>query len=258
MAIRLRQGSFCFVDVIDFASWNPSLSYDENAADPNHCQLSQGYEYCLQWIKATATPTTTTSTPSTTISDGITTSCGAFYLVQTNDSCYDIAASYNIALDDLCTWNPALNRDCSGLYPDYYICLGLIGSTTATATTTTTTASSGVSTPTPTQTAMAEDCISFYYLQSGDGCYKIAANNGIALDELYTGIQRAVETLTPTQAGMNGDGCYDIAADNGVTLDNLYSWNPTLNRDCSGLWPDYYIYIPTWLPGYTWDENSSS
>ncbi|KAL4972272.1 hypothetical protein BDW66DRAFT_144586 [Aspergillus desertorum] len=52
---------------------------------------------------------------------------------------------------------------------------------------------------------MAEDCTSFYYVQSGDGCYNIAANNRIALDELYT-------------------------------------WNPALNGDCLGLWPNYYIW----------------
>src|SRR5262245_8907450 len=141
----------------------------------------------------------------------MTTSCGAFYLVKTDDSCYDIAASYDITTDNPYTWNPALNGDCTGLYPDYYICVGLIGSTTTTSTSTTTTAATtttggGVATPTPTQSGMVSGCTSFYDVQSGDGCY-------------------------------------DIAAANGITLDNLYLWNPALNGDCSGLYPDYYICV---------------
>ncbi|KAL4779063.1 hypothetical protein BJX76DRAFT_106069 [Aspergillus varians] len=117
----------------------------------------------------------------------------------------EVAANNEIALDELYTWNPALNGDCSGLWPDYYICVG-VGTTTATTTTTTTTTARAVETPTPTQAGIVSSCKSFYYVQSGDGCY-------------------------------------DIAADNGVTLDNLYSWNPALNGDCSGLWPDYYICV---------------
>ncbi|KAL2807585.1 hypothetical protein BJX63DRAFT_436907 [Aspergillus granulosus] len=201
------------VDMTDFVSRNPSLSYDEDAADPNHCQLKPGYQYCLQLTKATHNNSNQHDNKWTghehgtkwrADSDGMTTNCGAFYLVETGNGCYDIATANNIAIDQLYTWNPALNGDCTGLYPDYYICVGLVGSTTTT--TTTTTASGGVSTPTPTQAGMVSGCTSFYYVQSGDGCYDIAANNGIALD-------------------------------------NMYVWNPALNGDCSGLWPEYYICV---------------
>ncbi|KAB8229898.1 uncharacterized protein BDW43DRAFT_314545 [Aspergillus alliaceus] len=212
------------VDVTDFVSWNPSLSYDEDTDDPNDCQLIPGYQYCLQLTKPTATPTTTTRrtvTSTTTsgqatstgpngqptpllIQDGMTTSCGTFYLVKIDDSCYNITTSYNIAISKLYIWNPALNGDCTGLFPNYYICVGLIGNTTAT--TTTTTSYGGVSTPTPTQAGMVAGCTSFYYVQSGDGCSDIATNNGIALGKLYI-------------------------------------WNPALNEDCSGLWPNYYICV---------------
>ncbi|KAJ5745060.1 hypothetical protein N7520_010242 [Penicillium odoratum] len=279
------------VDVTDFVSWNPSLSYDPDAADPNDCQLKPGYQYCLQLTKNTAIPTTTTATTTTssTTTSGQATSTGPSgqptplpiqVLTSSLSPCYDIA------LDNLYTWNPALNGDCTGLYPDYYICVGLLGSTTATATTTTT--SVEVSTPTPTQAGMVADCTSFYDVQSGDGCSDIAAENGIVLDELYlwnpalngdcsglwpdyyicvgvgsatttstattTTAPGAVATPTPTQSGMvsgcksfyyvqNGDGCYDIAAENGIALNTLYGWNPALNGDCSGLWPDYYLCV---------------
>ncbi|KKK16694.1 hypothetical protein P175DRAFT_0461335 [Aspergillus ochraceoroseus IBT 24754] len=172
----------------------------------------------------TATPTTTTTASRTTaseqaasmvlsgqltplpIQDGMTTSCGAFYLVKTNNSCYDIAASYGIAIVKLYIWNPALNGDCTGLYPNYYICVGLIGNTTTTTTTTTTPTRGEVATPIPTQSGMVSGCTSFHSVQSGDDCY-------------------------------------DITADNGIALGKLYIWNPALNGDCSGLWPDYYICV---------------
>lgn len=136
----------------------------------------------------------------------MTSDCDKFYLVQTNDSCYNIAAANGITLSDFYSWNPALNGDCSGLYPNYNVCVGLLSSTTTTTTKTTTTTTGGVQTPMPTQTGMATDCMKFYLVQSGDGCYNIAAAEGIALSDLY-------------------------------------SWNPALNGDCSGLWPDYYICV---------------
>ncbi|KAL4739532.1 hypothetical protein BDV11DRAFT_169947 [Aspergillus similis] len=152
------------------------------------------------------------STPTPT-QTGMAEDCTSFYHVQSGDGCYNIAANNGIALDELYTWNPALNGDCSGLWPNYYICVGVGTTTTSTTTTTTTTTTTktttttgAVETPTPTQEGMLSGCKSFYYVQ-------------------------------------NGDGCYDIAADNEVTLDNLYSWDPALNWDCSGLWPDYYICV---------------
>jgi hypothetical protein len=34
----------------------------------------------------------------------------------------------------------------------------------------------------------------------------------------------------------SGDGCWQIANDNGISLDNFYAWNPT-NEDCKNLFP---------------------
>jgi hypothetical protein len=71
------------------------------------------------------TPTTTVATTSTTTSgdvvtptptqDGMVSGCNSFYNVVTGDGCWAIANSHGISLDDLYAWNPALNRDCSGL-----------------------------------------------------------------------------------------------------------------------------------------------
>ncbi|KAF7184584.1 hypothetical protein CNMCM7691_005768 [Aspergillus felis] len=191
--------TFYDADVNDFVSWNPSLSYDPD--NPTDCQLQPGYRYCAQLTGATATTTpvtwTTTSTQLATstgpndiptplpIQSGMTTSCNKFYLVQPNDSCYGIAATSNIALPDFYSWNPALNGDCSGLYPDYYVCVGLVSSMTTTTTTTTTGTGGAVATPTPTQAGMVSDCTKFYLVQSGDGCYNIAAAEGVALSDFH-------------------------------------------------------------------------
>jgi hypothetical protein len=45
------------VDILDFVSWNPSLSYD--AANLGNCQLQPGYQYCVQLTVPSATPTIT-------------------------------------------------------------------------------------------------------------------------------------------------------------------------------------------------------
>jgi LysM repeat protein len=78
--------------------------------------------------------------------------------------------------------------------------------TKASSTTNTATASTGVATPTPTQDGIVAGCTAFYYVVSGDGCWA-------------------------------------IANDYGISLDDLYLWNPALNGDCTGLWPTNYICV---------------
>jgi hypothetical protein len=51
--------------------------------------------------------------------------CKVFYYVVADDGCWAIANSYGILLDDFYAWNPAVKTDCSGLWPDYYVCVGI-------------------------------------------------------------------------------------------------------------------------------------
>lgn len=136
----------------------------------------------------------------------MTSNCDKFYLVQPDDGCYDLAAANDIALSDFYSWNPALNGDCSGLYPNYYVCVGVFSSTSTVAPTTITTTTAPNGTPTPTQAGMVSGCKTFYLVQSGDGCY-------------------------------------DIATSYQITLDQFYSYNPAVGDDCSGLWPNYYVCV---------------
>ena len=72
--------------------------------------------------------------------------CERFYLVQSNDNCYDIALEANIALTDFYTWNPAVGTNCSDLKSGEYVCLGTTGPLT-----TITTGTPIPATPSPTQ-----------------------------------------------------------------------------------------------------------
>jgi LysM repeat protein len=134
----------------------------------------------------------------------MTTNCKKFYLVQSGDSCYDIAAANGFSLDNFYSWNPAVGDTCASLFPSYYVCVGLIGSKTAAPTSTVPT--NGVTTPTPTQSGMVRNCKKFYDVKSGDGCAAIASSYGISLSDFY-------------------------------------SWNPAVKTDCSQLWPDYYVCV---------------
>ncbi|GLA57787.1 hypothetical protein AtubIFM55763_003048 [Aspergillus tubingensis] len=74
--------------------------------------------------------TTSASSPSPTQS-GLSSSCDAFYYVKMGDSCRAIVDSYgNFKLNQFYSWNPAVKSDCFGLQPDYYVCIGVTGSTT--------------------------------------------------------------------------------------------------------------------------------
>ncbi|KAJ4417419.1 hypothetical protein N0V82_006186 [Gnomoniopsis sp. IMI 355080] len=137
---------------------------------------------------------------------------------RNGNTCGYKAWIYDVTIAQLITWNPSLKynastpNDCM-LEAGYRYCADGNSSSATAATTTTTTPSSstsgsgsaGVVTPTPTQTGMVSTCSSFYFVQSGDTCY-------------------------------------DIAADNGITLAEFYEWNPAVGDDCATLQAGYYVW----------------
>lgn len=56
--------------------------------------------------------------------------------------------------------------DCSGLWLDTYVCVGVPGTPTT----------RPPATPTPVQDGIASSCSSFYKVQKGDNCQKVVAN----------------------------------------------------------------------------------
>lgn len=154
------------ISTADLISWNPAVKSD--------CTLLLIGDYVCVGTKTSATSTTKTS--STTAGNGISTptpiqtgtvsTCNKFYLVKSGDSCSGIAEANSISTADLISWNPAVKSDCTLLLIDYYVCVGIVGGTTATRTTLTTSTTSsgnGITTPTPTQTGMVSNCRTFHF-----------------------------------------------------------------------------------------------
>lgn len=102
--------------------------------DSNCDGLWPDYSYCVNGVPVASTSTSSTAATTTTASavttptptqTGMASGCTVFYEAKANDGCYDIAAAYGITLDQFYAWNLALNGDCSGLWPDYYYCVGM-------------------------------------------------------------------------------------------------------------------------------------
>ncbi|CAI7639343.1 unnamed protein product [Penicillium manginii] len=144
---------FYDINVDDFVKWNPSLKRD-------NCKLSKGYSYCVSLKNAGSTtlststtessstntavasefqttadepdPTSTEPTPTSTgvetptpTQSGIDSNCTKFYKVVKDDGCYAIAIHNGITPADFHQYNPAVKNDCSELWPDHYVCVGV-------------------------------------------------------------------------------------------------------------------------------------
>jgi LysM repeat protein len=162
-----KYGTFALTD---FYNWNPAVGSDCSG-------LWVGYYVCVGLPSTPTTtnrPTTTTKAPSgpSPTQDGIVSTCKTFYKVASGDTCQKIVDKYGtFSLTDFYNWNPAVGRDCSGLWVGYYVCVGLPSTPTTTQRPTTTTkAPSG---PTPTQDGIISSCNAWYQAKSGDACQKI-------------------------------------------------------------------------------------
>lgn len=170
--------------------------------DMGSCKSSGG-SLTIQDSWEGSTPTSGGPAAPSPTQDGLSSACSDFYQVKSGDGCYNIANDNGISLNDFYSYNPGVGNDCSKLYLDYYVCLGTSGSAPSV-----TTSAPSSSSPSPTQDGLASNCAKFYKVQSGDGCY-------------------------------------DIADDSGISLNDFYSFNPAVGSDCAKLWPDYYVCVGT-------------
>lgn len=85
---------------------------------------------------ATATATggsSATTSPSATVSGAVPTptepgaidTCTVWHYTVSDDTCYDIAQNAGITLDDFYAWNTDIGDDCSALWLNYYVCVGV-------------------------------------------------------------------------------------------------------------------------------------
>ncbi|KAF7173330.1 hypothetical protein CNMCM5623_005526 [Aspergillus felis] len=214
--------SYANISLTAFYAWNPSVKSDCSNVwlNVSYCISGDGYD---DTYYAASTTSSASSIPTSTACAGVIVTapgptqtgipCDCNKYAQQADGvyCQDMAIKYGITLDEFYKLNPALNGDCSGLWAGYAYCVGVPGLATSSPTITTTgststtassTACATVTPPGPTQSNIP--CTCNKYLMQADGVY-----------------------------------CYDMAAEEGITLEQLYEWNPSLNGDCSGLWPGY-------------------
>ncbi|KAM7199498.1 hypothetical protein V8F20_005682 [Naviculisporaceae sp. PSN 640] len=171
----------------------------------------------------TTTSTTSTSTgiptgpngiatPTPTQPPSIVSNCNKFYFVQQGTSCNAVLSANGITLAQLFAWNSGVGADCSGMWANVHLCVGVIGggggpTTTSRTTTTTTTPGNGITTPTPTQPpSIVSNCNKFYFVQPGTGCSTVLSVNGISLAQLY-------------------------------------AWNSGVGADCSGMWAGVHLCV---------------
>lgn len=143
--------------------------------------------------------------------------CTAWHAPKDFNTCYDVLMLHKLSLDELYRMNPSIGADCTGMVAGTYYCLSTYpggiplgidgeednGSSTVTTEAPTTTQ---LTTPTPTQSGMIDKCTWFCFVKIGDGCW-------------------------------------DIANDNNIALDDFYAWNPAVKTDCSGLQAKVYVCV---------------
>lgn len=90
-----------------------------------------------------------------------------------------------ITLADFVKWNPSVRNDCSGMWAEVNVCVGVIGESPSSLITTkptaTVSAGNGVQTPQPTQPGMVTNCKKFHYVAEGVPCSQIVSYQKITL-----------------------------------------------------------------------------
>ncbi|KAF8908651.1 hypothetical protein CPB84DRAFT_1767170 [Gymnopilus junonius] len=142
------------------------------------------------------TPTAVVPPPGQT-APGTTSACGAWYLVQPNNFCQQVALNNSITLDDFIELNPEIDANCTNLWASYYYCvapfppfnqetpapsitsnfstatLGSLPVATATTTTPLPPLPSYSGVPAPTNVAngtITNGCGYYYFVSQGDNC----------------------------------------------------------------------------------------
>ncbi|OKL55215.1 hypothetical protein UA08_09512 [Talaromyces atroroseus] len=194
------------VSLATFYAWNPAVGSSCTALD-------LGDYVCIGVIGSTTSSASIASVSSSSgdgistpmpIQTGMVSTCDAFHLVVSGDTCAAIATAAGISLTNFYAWNPAVGTSCTSLDLGDYVCIGVIGSTSVT--TSSSSSGDGISTPTPIQTGMVSNCDAFHLVVSGDTCAALA-----------------------TAAG--------------ISLTNFYAWNPAVGTSCTGLDLGDYVCI---------------
>ncbi|RAH55275.1 hypothetical protein BO85DRAFT_461432 [Aspergillus piperis CBS 112811] len=262
--------SYYGITATQLTFWNPSLSITK-------CALKEGWSYCVSAPAVSTTPSSTSTvstilstllpTTTATSTSGITTSASSPSPTQSGVSSSCDAFYY------FYSWNPAVKSDCSGLQPDYYVCIGVTGSTTLVSQTTlpaTNTASAVTTTGSylPEQTGIASNSV-------GATCSNLEADYWVCVGisggtsattttptSTFTSTASSTTPISsapsPTQSGLvddcstyyqakSGDSCWSIVNNKYtyLTTSLFEEWNPAVGSDCINLQPGYYYCVAT-------------
>ncbi|KAH7128638.1 LysM domain-containing protein [Dendryphion nanum] len=108
------------ITLAQFQTWNPK-------AGTNCAGLWAEAYACVSIIGHTPTPTQPgngIATP-TPIQSGMVGNCNKFHFVEKNQLCPAIQQKYGVTLANLFKWNPAIKADCTGMWAETYLCVGI-------------------------------------------------------------------------------------------------------------------------------------
>ncbi|KAL8351485.1 hypothetical protein RB598_006322 [Gaeumannomyces tritici] len=272
------------VTIAQLFAWNSGVNSD--------CSGMWGNVYVCVGILGQQPPATTTTTTTKPPGNGIATptptqpgmvnNCNKFFLVNSGESCSNVLSKNGITIAQLFAWNSGVKSDCSGMWGNVYVCVGIIGQQPPT---TTKPPGNGIATPTPTQPGMVNNCDKFYFVPTGEACSSVLSKNGISLTQFSawnSGVKsdcsgmwgnvyqcvsivghepptgtnpgNGVSTPTPFQTGMvtnckkfhkvaENQNCDTISKQYGISIANFIKWNPAAKSDCTGLWKDTYACV---------------
>jgi hypothetical protein len=170
-------------------------------------------------VPITSTPTSTkpSVTTSTRVGNGISTplptqpgmvtNCAKFHWIAKGVTCNQVYSYQQISLEDFVRWNPTVKDDCTGMWAEVQVCVGIIGgATSSTPKPSSTTPGNGVQTPQPTQPGMVTNCNKFHWIAKGVTCNQVYSYQKISLADFVR-------------------------------------WNPTVKDDCSGMWAEVQVCV---------------
>ncbi|SPJ71097.1 uncharacterized protein FTOL_00825 [Fusarium torulosum] len=109
------------ITLADFVKWNPAVGKDCS-------NLWQNTNACVGVVEFTPTPTSTAGngikTPSP-IQLGMVKNCIKFHHIKPTTTCQGVLDYNKITLAQFFKWNPAVGKDCSGLWKDTHACVGV-------------------------------------------------------------------------------------------------------------------------------------
>ncbi|KAI8152690.1 hypothetical protein K4K49_003054 [Colletotrichum sp. SAR 10_70] len=161
------------ITVGDLVRWNTWIGEESDCDAGLYADLAEDAErgVCVRDTAGSDTPPTEPIEPPGPTQPGIVEGCRKYYVAASGDGCWAIADANGIDLADFYEWNPALNGDCSGLWPTYAYCVQGPASPPG--------GSEPVEPPGPTQEGITPSCKKYHLVKSGEGCWGIQQEYGI-------------------------------------------------------------------------------